>query len=304
MKFKRTITAAGIAAATLLTAGCMSLTADITLDGQAKGSGSMVISVNKQVASLAGIGSADAFKSQVTGGDTALPPNAKIETSESDTDYIATVSFKDAVMDDEEFGAEVLGNGNVKFTFVNEGSEPTTEDDAFGDVDMGNATLTVNFPGEVTDFSGEGATKVDADTVKWAFPLTTSTTATATSLVAASALPRSTCRCGRARPRDPRWRRGLRHSPSSIAARGGFDRDGRHRHRDGTGQRPGGDRRDRNSGADRLTPARTPLLRGSSRVWATPPVTRPPVSDRSSTAFKIQLGHADHLAQRREVRRR
>ena len=189
MKLKRTITAAGIAAVTLLTAGCMSLTADITLDDQAKGSGSMVISVNKQVASLAGIGSADAFKSQVTGGDTDLPPNAKIETSESDTDYIATVSFKDAVMDDKEFGAEVLGNGNVKFTFVNEGSEPTTEDDAFGDVDMGNATLTVNFPGEVTEFSGEGATKVDADTVKWAFPLTTSTTATATSLVAAGSFP-------------------------------------------------------------------------------------------------------------------
>lgn len=189
MRIKHALVAAGIAAATLFTAGCMSMTADITLNDQAKGSGTLTISVNKQVASLAGIGSADAFKAQLTENDTDLPSNASVETKESDTDYIATVTFKDTELDDEEFGAEVLDNGNVKFTFVNEGSEATSEDDMFADMDMGNVNLTINFPGEVVEFSGEGATKVDEDTVKWSFPLTASTTATATSLVAASSFP-------------------------------------------------------------------------------------------------------------------
>lgn len=166
------------------------MTAEITLDDQAKGTGSMAISVNKQIASLAGIGSTDAFEAQVTESQADLPPNSTLEISESDTDYTATVTFTDTVMDDDEFKAERLDNGNVKFTFVNEGSEPTaSEEDVFGDVDMGNVTLTVNFPGEVTEFSGDGATRVDADTVKWVFPLTTSTTATATSLVSGSSFP-------------------------------------------------------------------------------------------------------------------
>lgn len=189
MRIKHALTAGGIAAATLVLAGCMSMTADLTLDDEAKASGSVTISVNKQIASLAGIGSAEAFKAQLTENETDLPSTASVETKESDTDYIATLSFKGTALENKDFGAEVLDNGNVKFTFVNEGSEPTTEDDLFGDVDMGNVTMTVNFPGEVTEFSGEGATKVDADTVKWSFPITTSTTATATSIVAASSFP-------------------------------------------------------------------------------------------------------------------
>lgn len=189
MRIKHAVMAAGIAAVTLLTSGCMSMTADITLDSQAKGSGSMVVSVNKQLASMAGISSADAFKAIVTESGTDTPANARIDASESETDYIATISFADTVLDDKDFGARVLENGNISFTFANEGSESAGEDELFADMDLGNATLTVNFPGDVIEFSGEGATKVDADTVKWSFPLTKSTTATATSLVAASTTP-------------------------------------------------------------------------------------------------------------------
>lgn len=189
MRIRHAVTAVGIAAVTLFTSGCMSMTADITLDDQAKGTGSMVISVNKQLASMAGIGTSEAFKSLMAQSGTNTPANATIETSESDTDYVATVSFSDAVLDDKDFGARVLENGNINFTFVNEGTQTSSEDELLGDMDLGNATLTVNFPGEVIEFSGEGATKVDEDTVQWSFPLTKGTTATATSLVAGSTFP-------------------------------------------------------------------------------------------------------------------
>ncbi len=182
MKTKRVLATAAIAALTMVLAGCISLKATISLDSEARGSGSMAISINKQLASFAGITSADTFEEQLTSDDSDLPPGSSIDVSESDTDFTATVSFEDTVLDDDDFGAKVLPNGDVEFTFVNEGAEPTEgEESPFGDIDTGTVTLTVNFPGEVKNFDGEGATQVDADTITWEFPFQTSTTATATS---------------------------------------------------------------------------------------------------------------------------
>ncbi len=182
MKTKRILSVAAIAALTMVLTSCISLKATITLDAEARASGSMTISMNKGLASFLGMTSAGSFKEELESDDSDLPRGSQIEVSESDTEYNATVSFEDAVLDDDEFGAKVLENGDVQFTFVNEGNEATEgEDDLFSDIDTGSVTVTVNFPGEVKEFSGEGATQVDSDTVMWEFPFQTSTTATARS---------------------------------------------------------------------------------------------------------------------------
>lgn len=188
MTSKRLLTAAGIATLTLLLSACISLKAEITLSPEARATGTMSIAISKQLANFADITSPDDFKSQLDDDSSDLPEGASIDVSESETEYIATVSFEDTALEDDGFKAEVQANGDVSFTFVNEGTEPATEENPFGDINAGTVTVTVNFPGEVTDFSGEGATQVDSDTVMWEFPFETGTTATATSGVSTASV--------------------------------------------------------------------------------------------------------------------
>lgn len=185
MKVKHALAAAGIAAVTFLTSGCMSVTGDITLDDKAHATGNMEVTLNKQVASMAGISSAEAMKKQIMDGED-IPADANIAVTETDTDYVMTYEFENEVMDEEGLTAKVVDDGNVQFTYVNDGM---SKDDAelFADMEIGNVSLTVNFPGEVLEYTGAGATKVDEDTVKWSFPATKATTATATSKVAPAA---------------------------------------------------------------------------------------------------------------------
>jgi hypothetical protein len=106
-----------------------------------------------------------------------------ITYTETDTDYVANATFQgvDINSDDNTWKAAIAEDGNLEFSYANEGMDPGS----FGgdDSDFGRFDLTVNFPGEVIEFSGEGGTKVDADTVRWQFPISKSNTIAATSTV-------------------------------------------------------------------------------------------------------------------------
>lgn len=187
MRTKQFLVTGGLAASVLLLAGCMSMEGDLTFDDQAKADGQLSIAINKQAASMGGIASLDAFEKAMTedssedsvlGGD-----EGEITYTETDTDYVATATFRDVDInsEDETWKAAIAEDGNLEFSYTNEGMDPGSlggEDSDFGRFDM-----TVSFPGEVLEFSGEGATKVDEDTIRWQFPISKANTIAATSTV-------------------------------------------------------------------------------------------------------------------------
>jgi hypothetical protein len=185
VKIKQVLVSGGVAASVLLLSGCMSMEGDLTFDDQAKADGQLSIAINKQAASMGGIASLGAFEKAMTEDseqDSVLGGGqGEITYTETDTDYVATAMFRgvDINSDDDTWKAAIAEDGNLAFSYANEGMDPGS----FGgeDSDFGRFDLTVNFPGEVIEFSGEGGTKVDADTIRWQFPISKSNTIAATS---------------------------------------------------------------------------------------------------------------------------
>jgi hypothetical protein len=187
MRTKQVLVTGGLAAGVLLLAGCMSMEGDLTFDDQARADGQLSIAINKQAASLGGIASLDAFEKAMaedSEGDSVLGGGkGEIAYTETDTDYVATASFQDVDLntDDDAWKAVIAEDGNLEFAYVNEAVD--MGDLGGEDSDFGRFDLTVNFPGEVIEFSGEGSTKVDEDTIRWQFPISKANTISATSAV-------------------------------------------------------------------------------------------------------------------------
>lgn len=187
MRIKQVILTGGLAASVLLLAGCMSMEGDLTFDDQAMADGQLSIAINKQAASIGGIASLDAFEKAMTeesDNDPALSGGkGEVSYSETDTDYVATTTFQDVDInsDDDTWKAAIAKDGNLEFSYANEGLDAGSLGDE--DSDFGRVDLTVNFPGKVIEFTGEGATKVDEDTIRWQFPISKENTIAATSTV-------------------------------------------------------------------------------------------------------------------------
>jgi hypothetical protein len=187
VKTKQVLVTGGLAASVLLLSGCMSMEGDLTFDDQARADGQLSIAISKQAASLGGIASLDAFERVMTedsDGSSALGGGkGEIAYTETDTDYVATATFQDVDIngDDDTWKAVIADDGNLEFSYVNEAMD--TGDLGGENSDFGRFDLIVNFPGEVIEFSGEGSTKVDEDTIRWEFPISKANTLTATSTV-------------------------------------------------------------------------------------------------------------------------
>lgn len=180
---RRAVAVAGAVAVAFLASGCIAIKGELTLDDKARAAGEMSISMSKQVASFLGVSDVDSFESLVTDVIDSIP-DGDVSFSETDVDYVMTVSLKNADLDGELWSAEVTDDGLLEFSMANEGLEQGAED--LGDLGLGTEgfgefDMTINFPGEVREFGGEGAEQVDADTVRWSFPATTTTEISATS---------------------------------------------------------------------------------------------------------------------------
>ena len=143
--------------------GCVSLEADLKLNGNAEASGQMRMSLSKEVASFVGVTDLGAFESQIQQQSEAeLPSGASVSYEETDASYVVLADLDDAVIDDKAgFFAEVV-NDTVQFRFVNGGGERSEE---FGNAGMGTIKLTVEFPGEITSVTG--AEQVDDRTIAY-----------------------------------------------------------------------------------------------------------------------------------------
>lgn len=184
MRIKQVLVTGGLAASVLLLSGCVSMEGDLTLDDQARADGELSIAINKQASSMGGIASLDAFEKAMTEDspeDSVI--GGEITYSETDTDYVATAAFEDVDInsDGDSWKAVIGADGNLEFSYANEGMDVGSLGGEASD--FGRFDLTVNFPGEVIDFSGEGSTKVDEDTIRWQFPVSRANTIAATSTV-------------------------------------------------------------------------------------------------------------------------
>jgi len=145
-----------------LLSSCISLDADITLNGDAMATGTMKIEMAKQLAVLAGVTSKEGLESLLLeNGTIALPEGQPATVSETDTSYIMSVKLVNTPLTDDGLKAEKLANGQVKFTFKNEGADNLNS--GFGDF-TGTIKITIAFPGSITDASPEFV-KVDDRTV-------------------------------------------------------------------------------------------------------------------------------------------
>jgi hypothetical protein len=139
--------------------------ADITLDADAKATGTMKIEMSKELATLVGITSKEALDKELAdSGDDKLPEGVSVTISENDKSFIISAKLLNSPLDDDGWRAEKLADGTIKFTFKNENT--ATSDLGFADF-AGKIKMTITFPGSITDASPEFV-KVNDRTVKLA----------------------------------------------------------------------------------------------------------------------------------------
>jgi hypothetical protein len=158
---------AGLALMTL--SACISVTADMTIDSEAKATGTLSLEFEKQAASFMGISSLDDFKGGISQDDTAgsLASLTDCVASENDTAYVYSCTFADQEFTKSgEAPWTITKQGDtVVMTVVNEG-QSADAGSTLGDASLGSISISATFPGPITEVTGEGATKTSDTTVK------------------------------------------------------------------------------------------------------------------------------------------
>jgi hypothetical protein len=170
---RTTLRLLGIAAMALLLSGCLKLDQALTLNEDDTVDGEIVFAVNRSFLDLAGV-SADEFLEQTTEGDSPVPEGVEFETEPyEDDEYIGSrFTFEGAPLSAFENGAaDELSITREGDTFVVSGSldassedlDPTGTPGAEEILDSFDVRISVTFPGEVEEATGE----IDGNTVTW-----------------------------------------------------------------------------------------------------------------------------------------
>jgi hypothetical protein len=189
--------AAGGAAAMLMLTGCLSINADVSINSDAKGTGTFGISLQKQAAKLMGMNDLNAFKSGIkddpSSGAGSMLQNAKCDPSETSDAFVLTCSFSDAEFTKtDELWTITKANNQIVFAMKNApsagvGADATGGGDAgqltdlLGGGSLGDVTVNVTFPGPIQSLTGKGATKTSDTTATVTGAMTDSFDVTITS---------------------------------------------------------------------------------------------------------------------------
>jgi hypothetical protein len=165
----RTALALGIGATAMMAlTGCLSITSDLTIDSDAKGSGTFTIGLQKQAAQLMGMSDLESFSSGITQQDLAksesnLLASGTCKASETAEEFVYACTFSDATFTKEGELWTVKKNGNeIVFSMKNQGSTGADAGqmaDLLGGSSLGDVTVNVTFPGPIQSITGTGATK-------------------------------------------------------------------------------------------------------------------------------------------------
>ncbi len=157
--------------AVLTLSGCLSMTANLTIDSEAQTSGSFAIGLEKQAASMLGMTDLDTFASgikspDVSSGSGDLLSTGDCAASESDTEFIYTCTLSDADLAGGDNPWTVTKNGDsITFHMVNTATQSDEGDDLLQGGSLGTLNVNVTFPGEITSMTGEFATKTSDTSV-------------------------------------------------------------------------------------------------------------------------------------------
>ncbi|MHB8795995.1 MAG: LppM family (lipo)protein [Candidatus Nanopelagicales bacterium] len=161
--------------------GCLSMTADLNIDSDAKASGTLAIGLQKQAASMLGMTDLDSFSSGITseGSDAAgsVLSTGDCTPSETDAEYVYTCAFSGQAFTDAADGPWTITKSGdaITFALVNAGTSGLAggEDAAqmTGGASMGDLTVTVAFPGEITSVTGSMAEQTSDTTATIKGPL-------------------------------------------------------------------------------------------------------------------------------------
>ena len=151
--------------------GCLKVDADLTINSEAQGTGTVGFELQKDAAGFMGISDLAAFESSVTTGDLSdngLGNLATCDTSETDIAYVYTCSFTDqAFTDSNDMWTIAKAGDTVTFHMVNAGQSATGGSDPnalLGDSSLGSVNVTVTFPGTITELTGSAAKKTSDTT--------------------------------------------------------------------------------------------------------------------------------------------
>jgi len=150
--------------------GCLSINADMTINSDAKGTGTFALSLQKQAAKLLGITDLTTFTSGIKQDDTSggMLKSATCKASETSDNYVYTCSFTDETFTkpDELWTVNKSGN-TIVFAMKNNPSSSATNGqnaDLVGGGSLGDVTVNVTFPGTIQSVTGTGATKTSDTT--------------------------------------------------------------------------------------------------------------------------------------------
>jgi hypothetical protein len=154
--------------------GCLSMTAEVNVASDAKASGTLAIGLQKQAAGMLGMTDLDSFSSGITseGSDSAgsVISGGDCTASETDTEFVYTCAFTDMEFTDQSQSPWTITKSGDEITFylVNAGTAglPGAEDaaDTSGGATMGDLTVDVTFPGEITSVTGNNVEKTSDTT--------------------------------------------------------------------------------------------------------------------------------------------
>jgi hypothetical protein len=147
-RLSRLLFGAGIV---VLLAGCVDLDVDLSLSSSAEATGTYELTMAKAVASFLGVTKTEDLKKAVLDNpEFNLPAGNSVDVRDAGLSYVMTVTVKDLKLDDADLQAEVLGDGNIRFTFKNEGTEPSEDGFDLG-MDTGSIKLRITFPGPIVE---------------------------------------------------------------------------------------------------------------------------------------------------------
>jgi len=159
--------ATGGVAALLLLTGCLSITSDMTINSDAKGTGTFALSLEKKAAQLMGITDLKSFASGIkqdsTPGAGSIMSDAKCDPSETADSFVFTCTFTNAEFTKtDELWTVTKANNQIVFAMKNSpssGADTSQLTDLLGGGSLGDITVNLTFPGPIQSVTGAGVTK-------------------------------------------------------------------------------------------------------------------------------------------------
>ena len=176
---------AGVAVLSL--SGCLSMTANLEVASDATADGTFAIGVQKQAATMLGLTDLAAFEAGIkdpsmTEGSGDLLNTGDCVASETDAEFLYTCTFTDAAFTSGEENPWTITASDdvITFTLVNEASSGEGSELLSGG-SLGQLTVDVTFPGEITSIVGEQVTKNSDTSATISAPMTDAVNVTITS---------------------------------------------------------------------------------------------------------------------------